>query len=101
MRPHVPPEQLWNEFQGDLAFDYHHETYWPALLSMCEERRAQKHERWVKAGKLIGESEIYLKGGDASSVGTDLAVGEEKDIVPPVDEGKAVSESVQEPLVST
>lgn len=100
MRPHVPPEQLWSDFQGDLAFEYDHETYWPTLLKMCDERRAQKHERWVKAGKIIGESEFYLKGGDASSVGSGPAVSEEKSIDPPVDEEKAVSPPVDSSRIS-
>ncbi|KAG9248909.1 CRAL-TRIO domain-containing protein [Calycina marina] len=73
MRSHVPPEQLWNEFQGDLVFEYDHSLYWPALQKMCEERRLAKQERWVKAGKIIGESEFYLKGGDAPSIGGSAA----------------------------
>lgn len=96
MRPHVPPEQLWNEFQGDLAFEYDHETYWPAFIKICKERYEQKYERWVKAGKLIGESEFYLKGGDvAFSVGANQAGKEEEYIVPSVDEDKAVSAPVE------
>jgi len=31
MRQHVPPQQLWNEFHGDLEFEYDHSIYWPAL----------------------------------------------------------------------
>ena len=68
MRQHVPPEQLWTEFQGDLEFDYEHETYWPALVKLCDEKRAAMKERWVKGGKLVGESEFYLKGGDGPSI---------------------------------
>jgi hypothetical protein len=69
MRQHVPPQQLWNEFHGDLEFEYDHATYWPALLKLCEERRTEQRERWVKAGKHYGESETYIKGGNAPSVG--------------------------------
>ncbi|TAQ90614.1 hypothetical protein B7494_g1071 [Chlorociboria aeruginascens] len=69
MRQHVPPEQLWTEFQGDLEFEYEHETYWPALLKLCEERRAEYRERWAKAGKHYGESESYLKGANVPRVG--------------------------------
>lgn len=68
MRQHVPPAQLWNEFHGDLDFDYDHSVYWPALLKLTEERYAERWERWVKAGKAYGESEVYLRGGDAPSV---------------------------------
>ena len=69
MRKHAPPEQLWTEFQGDLEFEYEHSVYWPALLELCEERRREHKERWVKAGKHYGESELYLKGGDGQSIG--------------------------------
>lgn len=70
MRLHVPPEQLWTEFQGDLDFEYDHVTYWPALLKLCDERHAELKARWIEAGKNYGESEVYLKGGDAPSVGS-------------------------------
>ena len=69
MRQHAPPQQLWTEFQGDLEFDYEHSVYWPALLQLCEERRREQKEHWVKAGKHYGESEPYLKGGSSQSVG--------------------------------
>jgi hypothetical protein len=72
MRLHVPPEQLSTEFKGDLEFEYDHATYWPALLALCEERHASQKARWVKAGKHYGESEVYLKGGDAKSVAVPL-----------------------------
>ncbi len=68
MRQHVPPHQLWNEFHGDLEFEYDHEIYWPAMLKLCAEKQAEQHERWVQAGKNFGESEAYLKGGNASSI---------------------------------
>ncbi|ESZ96533.1 hypothetical protein SBOR_3035 [Sclerotinia borealis F-4128] len=69
LNQHVPPQQLWAEFNGELVFEYDHATYWPALLKTCEERQKDVSERWVQAGKHIGESEIYLKGGNAPSVG--------------------------------
>ena len=62
VRQYVPPEQLWKEFGGDVDFEYDHATYWPALLKICEERRAERKARWEKAGKRYGESETYLKG---------------------------------------
>lgn len=67
MRNHVPPTQLWNEFQGDLEFEYDHATYWPALISLCEERRNIQIARWEKGGKQYGESETYLRSGDLSA----------------------------------
>ena len=69
MRQYVPPEQLWTEFLGDLEFEYDHATYWPALLKLCEDRHAEFSARWMKAGKNYGESEVYLRGGNAQSVG--------------------------------
>ncbi|TVY86744.1 CRAL-TRIO domain-containing protein [Lachnellula willkommii] len=70
MRQHVPPQQLWKEFQGDLDFEYDHEVYWPALIKLCEEKHSEQRARWVKAGKHYGESEMYMRGGDAPSVGS-------------------------------
>ncbi|KAE8450901.1 hypothetical protein EG329_005341 [Mollisiaceae sp. DMI_Dod_QoI] len=72
MRQHVPPEQLWNEFHGDLEFEYEHDVYWPALLKLCEERHSEQVARWIKAGKNYGESEVYLKGGDEPSIAGSL-----------------------------
>lgn len=68
MRQHVPPQQLWNEFHGDLEFEYDHAIYWPELLKICDQKQAECHERWVKGGKRYGESEVYVKGGDAQSI---------------------------------
>lgn len=58
----MPPEQLWKEFQGDCEFDYDHDTYWPALTKLCEERRLEQKARWEKAGKNYGEHEAYIRG---------------------------------------
>jgi hypothetical protein len=68
MRQHVPPEQLWDQFHGDMEFEYDHSVYWPALLKLAKERYSERRERWVKAGKHYGESESYLRGGNISSV---------------------------------
>jgi CRAL/TRIO domain/CRAL/TRIO, N-terminal domain len=68
MRQHVPPQQLWDQFHGDMEFEYEHSVYWPALLKFAEERYSERRERWVKAGKYYGESEVYLRGGNAPSV---------------------------------
>ncbi|KAF2126367.1 CRAL/TRIO domain-containing protein [Dothidotthia symphoricarpi CBS 119687] len=66
---HVPTSQLMKVSGGEVDFKYDHSIYWPALDKLATERRQQRKERWQKAGKLIGESEIYLWGGDAASVG--------------------------------
>ena len=113
MRQHVPPQQLWNEFHGDMEFEYDHSVYWPALLKLAEERYSERRERWVKAGKHYGESEIYLRGGDAPSLFQSsgdksepapeketlaaeseekAAAPEEKDVTVPVQDGSATEE---------
>ena len=63
MRQHVPPEQLRKSHGGDLEFEYEHPAYWPVLNKLAQERREAQFERWVKAGKRIGELEIFLKDG--------------------------------------
>ncbi|KAI9830469.1 MAG: hypothetical protein M1826_004706 [Phylliscum demangeonii] len=67
LRRHVPPEQLWTMMGGELHFQYDHATYWPALNKLAAERKAIYRERWIRAGKKIGESEEYLKGGGAGT----------------------------------
>ncbi|KAK8101618.1 CRAL/TRIO domain-containing protein [Apiospora kogelbergensis] len=63
MSQYVPKDQLWKEFGGEADFEYDHATYWPALTKMCEERRAERKEKWELGGKHIGELEDYLAGG--------------------------------------
>jgi hypothetical protein len=54
---------------GECEFEYDHATYWPALDALAAKRRKEMTERWEKAGKHIGESEVYIRGGDEPSVG--------------------------------
>lgn len=69
MRQYVPAEQLWSlDWNGDMDFDYDHETYWPALNDMCKKRREDKLARWLAAGSVLGESEEYLAGGTNTSI---------------------------------
>jgi hypothetical protein len=65
---HVPKSQLMKVSGGEVDFKYDHSVYWPALEKITTERRQQRKERWEKAGKIIGESEIYLWGGDEPSL---------------------------------
>jgi hypothetical protein len=67
---HVPASQLMTAAGGEVDFKYDHSVYWPALDKMAAERKQQRRERWEKAGKLTGESEIYLWGGAEGSIGT-------------------------------
>ena len=47
-----------------MDFEYEHEVYWPALNELAAKRRAAMVERWETAGKKVGESEWYLRGGE-------------------------------------
>ena len=96
MRQHAPPQQLWTEFQGDLEFEYEHPVYWPALLQLCEERRREQKERWVKAGSHYGESELYLKGGSSQSVGQSSEPAVETAAVPEKEKENVPAEPVRE-----
>jgi hypothetical protein len=75
---HIPSSQLMKNAGGDVDFTYDHAVFWPALDTLAKERRAARQERWEKAGKLVGESEIYLWGGDEKSVGAATKVVEEQ-----------------------
>lgn len=96
LKLHVPPEQLWKDFQGELDFEYDHATYWPALNKLCEEKRAERKERWVKGGKIYGESEIYLKGGNAPSLGQPVSQEAEKVAETPVVAAPPLAEEKKE-----
>ena len=68
LRAWVPPSLLWKQHEGDLNFEYDHSVYWPALERITKQRRQLMRERWEKGGKLIGEYEEYLRGGDGLSL---------------------------------
>lgn len=65
---YVPKQQLWTELGGDVNFEYDHAQYWPALTALCKERSNERKARWEAAGGHIGESEMYMRGGDAPSI---------------------------------
>ena len=64
LRKHIPPTQLDSEYGGDVEFKYDHDVYWPMLTKLCDERKADYKQRWLDAGKAIGEYEGYLRGGE-------------------------------------
>jgi hypothetical protein len=66
---HIPPSQLMKNAGGEVDFAYDHSVYWPALEALASQRRKEHRERWEAAGKVIGESEIYMWGGDEKSIG--------------------------------
>ena len=78
MDKHVPPEQLRKSHGGILEFEYEHARYWPALNKLAEQRREQQYQRWVKGGKMIGEFEMYLKGGQEESLRSTMTSAVEK-----------------------
>jgi CRAL/TRIO domain len=68
MAQHVPPAQLLKQNGGEVEFEYDHTVYWPALIELAETRREAFQSRWKKAGKHVGESEDYLRGGSEESL---------------------------------
>lgn len=64
LKKYVPTQQLWKDYGGELNFDYDHKAYWPALNKECDRRREAFKQRWIEAGKQIGEYEDYLRGGE-------------------------------------
>ena len=68
MAEHVPPAQLLRTNGGEVEFEYDHAVYWPALKQLAETKRAAYIARWQQAGKHVGESEDYLRGGNAESL---------------------------------
>ncbi|KAH0547555.1 hypothetical protein FGG08_000280 [Glutinoglossum americanum] len=85
LRQHVPPQHLLSGFGGDVEFEYDHSIYWPALIKLAEERRAECRERWVKGGKRVGEYEGYLRGGNDKGLSEEEA-GQQVTPVPVDDE---------------
>ncbi|KAI9371829.1 CRAL-TRIO domain-containing protein [Aspergillus egyptiacus] len=63
LNKHIPPGQLMKSVGGEVEFKYDHSAYWPALNKLAELKRKEYHERWIQAGKRVGESETYLKTG--------------------------------------
>ncbi|KAI9883496.1 MAG: hypothetical protein M1823_004742 [Watsoniomyces obsoletus] len=98
LRDFVPPAQLWSTMGGDVDFDYDHSAYWPALNKLATERKREYRERWMRAGKQVGELEAYLKGGDQPSVtGFSMSTTEE---APPV-EIKKVTDVIPNGVTTT
>ncbi|KAI4232774.1 MAG: hypothetical protein L6R40_007320 [Gallowayella cf. fulva] len=64
LRQFVPPSQLLKTHGGDVNFVYEHDVYWPSLNELAAKKRTMMTDRWEKAGKKVGESEYYLRGGE-------------------------------------
>ncbi|PWN52835.1 CRAL/TRIO domain-containing protein [Violaceomyces palustris] len=65
IRQEVPPQQLSSDFGGDLDFQYDHDSYWPDLIRLCNQRREEQLRRFIEVCKgEIGASEWVIRGGD-------------------------------------
>ncbi|KAI1283665.1 cral trio domain-containing protein [Xylaria sp. FL0933] len=74
MTQYVDAEQLVTDIKGgQLPFEYDHSIYWPALMKLSNQRRAERRSRWEAGGKLIGESEDYLRGHALHGIGGENA----------------------------
>ncbi|KAI5481618.1 CRAL/TRIO domain-containing protein [Pseudohyphozyma bogoriensis] len=76
----IPRAQLFAEFGGDVDFDYDVKIYLPALIEMCDERRAANFARWRQFGNgQCGLSEAVVRGfSPASSSASSLAEKEDE-----------------------
>lgn len=61
LKEYVPPSQLYSLFGGDCEFEYDHQIFWPAYLSLAKERRDKYFSNWKVAGGGIGQSEWDLR----------------------------------------
>lgn len=68
LRQFVPSTQLLKQYGGDIDFVYDHDVYWPAINDLAAQRKREQVERWVKAGKRVGEFEGYIYGGEVKSL---------------------------------
>ena len=67
MNPHVVEDGLFAadnvtvEWGGDVTIPYEHETYWPALIKLCADRRETQMQRWRELGATVGLSEWDIR----------------------------------------
>jgi hypothetical protein len=59
---HFTVENVFDTFGGNINFAYEHEKYWPALVTMCEERAERWMAKWRELGGHIGIKEKDYKG---------------------------------------
>lgn len=58
---YVPKEQLDKDFDGDVEFEYDHETYWPILNKLAKDRRVSYEKNFRFLGSKVGLSEVDLR----------------------------------------
>ena len=56
------------EWGGDCDFVYEHDKYWPAFVSMCDERRMGWMATWRSLGGTVGLKEWDYKSGGQPKV---------------------------------
>ncbi|KDQ57118.1 hypothetical protein JAAARDRAFT_35722 [Jaapia argillacea MUCL 33604] len=84
-------DQVVKNWGGERDLEWDHDKYWPALIRMCAERKAENLERWRSLGGRLGLKEWDFKGGPAVA-STAEASGKTQDIaVSVVEEGVAVA----------
>ncbi|KAJ6513180.1 CRAL-TRIO domain-containing protein [Mycena sanguinolenta] len=59
--PDMVISQWWG---GSCNFEYEHDKYWPALVSLCNERTKKWTATWQKLGGTVGLKESDYKKGD-------------------------------------
>ncbi|CCL98782.1 uncharacterized protein FIBRA_00787 [Fibroporia radiculosa] len=77
-------DMLIGEWGGDCPFEYKHEVYWPALVQMCEKRRAKMMDTWRSLGGKVGLREWDVKcstdfSGDVNAHDTPVQTDETTD----------------------
>lgn len=59
---YVPKEQLDQDFKGNVNFEYDHDKYWNKMVEISQQKRQLYYERFEKFGKVVGLSEVDLRG---------------------------------------
>lgn len=77
------PDMVMSEWTDEgCKFEYKHETYWPALIDMCDGIRKQQMEKWRELGGTVGLKEWDVRCGQSASENgkADVAADEAKEI---------------------
>ncbi len=88
------PEMLMSgSWDGACDFEYEHEKYWPALVSLCEERKKAWLQGWRALGGTVGIKEWDYKreGAEQTPAEDHSAIG----VAVSCDEKKAVEDALQ------
>ncbi|CAI5757609.1 unnamed protein product [Candida verbasci] len=61
---YVPKQQLDQDFNGNVNFQYDHEKYWNKMIEISQEKKLKYYQRFEKFGSIVGLSEVDLRGDD-------------------------------------